>query len=248
MHINFIQDIIDTIRGKKKTKEPKKTISKEILANNNINIPKKNIKNFNLVLHGKNNTIILNENNRLSDNAIINISLNGDNNFIIFNEGFGLSSYLSIEVGRKHPNYGEVQNCSITIGEGTTIESATFVMVNSNSHIKIGKNCMFANDITLYNTDTHPVLDLSTGKMINYVKGIEIGEHCWLGRNCTILKNTTIANDCIVGWGAIVSGKHTQEHSVIAGNPAKIVKSGVTWDSNTIAHNYVQNKIPEGEI
>lgn len=196
MRIKFVQRAIDKIRGKKK--QTKLLLSPEILAQNNISIPKNNIKNFNITLSGENNTIILNENNKLSDSASIDISLNGDNNVIIFNEGFLLSNYLAIEMGRKHPNYGEVKNCSITIGENTTIESAVITMVNSNSYIKIGKNCMLANNITLYNTDTHPVLDLITKKMVNYVKGIEIGEHCWLGRNCVILKNTTIANDCIV--------------------------------------------------
>jgi serine acetyltransferase len=44
----------------------------------------------------------------------------------------------------------------------------------------------------------------------------------FIGDNCTILPNTTIGDNCIVGAGSVVRGKFP-ENSVIIGNPAKIV-------------------------
>lgn len=240
MRLKFFQKIIDKIRRKNPY-----VISKKVLAENNIKIADKNLKNVNLKIEGKNNTFIL-EKTKLGDNARINVILTGDNNSIVIKKGFGLNTFLTMEIGRNHPNYGRVKNCRVFIDENTTIESGSFTLINSNSYINIGKNCMFANNVTLYNTDTHPVLDLKTGRMTNYVKGIEIGEHCWLGRNCTILKNTTIPKDCIIGWGAIVSGKFEEEHSVIAGNPARVVKGGVTWNPKTAPYRYIENEIPSG--
>lgn len=71
----------------------------------------------------------------------------------------------------------------------------------------------------------------------------------WVGYNATILKNTFIPDDCVVGWGAVVSSQYTPflHHRkknfrgfVIACNPAKIVKNGITWDSNG-SNGYIQN-------
>ena len=76
---------------------------------------------------------------------------------------------------------------------------------------------MLASNITIFNTDAHPVFNKDTREIINKVNGVEIGRHCWLGTNSTILKNTQIADDCIVGWGSVVSGKHLTPNCAIAG-------------------------------
>ena len=101
---------------------------------------------------------------------------------------------------------------------------------------------MISTGVNIFNTDAHPIIDIETGKVINKIRGIDIGSHCWLGKKSTILKNTRIANDCIVGWGSVVSGKFDTPHCVLAGNPAKCVKMGVTWDSNGAKYGYIDNK------
>jgi len=224
MKIKIIQKIIDKLRKKK----PKSPFSEKLQEKNNIQIQEKNYKNFCVNMEGVNNTIIL-EDNSLNEKAKINIQLYGDNNNLIIKKGFILSNHLTFEIGRNLKGYGKVQNCRIEIGENTSIESCTMTILNSNSYIDIGRECMFANEINLYNTDSHPVLDFITKKIINRVKGIKIGNHCWIGRSATILKNSIIPDDCIVGWGAVVSSKFDEQHCAIAGNPARIVKQNITW-------------------
>jgi acetyltransferase-like isoleucine patch superfamily enzyme len=51
---------------------------------------------------------------------------------------------------------------------------------------------------------------------------IVIGNNVFIGINCTILPNTTIGNNCIVGAGSVLRGKFPDD-SVIVGNPAKVV-------------------------
>lgn len=51
---------------------------------------------------------------------------------------------------------------------------------------------------------------------------IVIGDNVHIGANCTILLNTTIGNNCIVGAGSVVRGKFP-DNSVIIGNPAKVL-------------------------
>jgi len=51
---------------------------------------------------------------------------------------------------------------------------------------------------------------------------IKIGNNVFIGINCTILPNTAIGDNCIVGAGSVVRGKFP-DNSVIIGNPAKIL-------------------------
>ena len=102
---------------------------------------------------------------------------------------------------------------------------------------------MFSDGITLFNTDAHPVIDIVTKKIINKVNGITIGNHCWIGKAVTILKNTVIPDNCIIGYGSVVSGTMKEENAAYAGNPAKCVKTGITWDSNGRKYGYIDNKI-----
>ncbi len=45
-----------------------------------------------------------------------------------------------------------------------------------------------------------------------------------------ILKGSTIASDSVVGMSSVVAGKCDTPNSVYAGSPAKLRKTGITWD------------------
>lgn len=51
---------------------------------------------------------------------------------------------------------------------------------------------------------------------------IKIGNNVFIGNSCTILPNTIIGDNCIVGAGSVARGKFP-DNSVIVGNPAKLV-------------------------
>ena len=53
-----------------------------------------------------------------------------------------------------------------------------------------------------------------------------VGERCFIGANAIIMPGITIGNESIVGSGAIVT-KDVPSNSVVAGNPAKIIKQGI---------------------
>jgi len=44
---------------------------------------------------------------------------------------------------------------------------------------------------------------------------IEIGDDCWIAKNCTIFKGTNIGNNSIVGYGTLISGKKIPENSTV---------------------------------
>lgn len=53
-----------------------------------------------------------------------------------------------------------------------------------------------------------------------------IGDNCLIGINSIILPGIKIGNHVVVGAGAVVT-KDIPSHSMVVGNPAKIVKTGI---------------------
>ena len=76
--------------------------------------------------------------------------------------------------------------------------------------------------------DSHSIVDLE-GKRLNTSESIRIGDHVWVGINVTCLKGVHIANNSVVGAGSLLNGSFSEENVVLAGNPARVVKTGVDW-------------------
>lgn len=54
-----------------------------------------------------------------------------------------------------------------------------------------------------------------------------IGSRCFIGGRSLILPGVEIGDDCIVGAGAVVT-KSVPAGSIVVGNPAKVIRSGMT--------------------
>ena len=232
MRVRVIQQLIDKLRKKG-------SLSKKILSSNDISVPKSIANKIKFNVDGKNNRIIFKP-QKLIGNISINIF--GDNNEVIFEEGFYLSSSLNIIIGQNHHNFGKVYNSKFFIGKNTTVESLNYITFNSNTYCNIEENCMLSYGITLYNTDGHPIFDKDTRKIINKIKGITIGKHSWIGMNATILKNSFVPPNSIIGCNTVFSGGgKTHSYCAFAGNPARIVKENVDWDANGNICGYINN-------
>jgi acetyltransferase-like isoleucine patch superfamily enzyme len=108
--------------------------------------------------------------------------------------------------------------------------------------MKVGKNCIF--DTMSFSTEPYLVeigddVGISQGTIfITHDAGIRcfkdeypgedifgkiiIGNNVFIGMNCTLLPNTSIGNNCILGAGSVVRGRFP-DNSVIIGNPAKVL-------------------------
>ena len=57
---------------------------------------------------------------------------------------------------------------------------------------------------------------------------IEIQNHVWLGYNVNINKGVIIEENSVVAGHSLVT-KSAPSNSIVAGLPAKVVKTGITW-------------------
>lgn len=54
-----------------------------------------------------------------------------------------------------------------------------------------------------------------------------IGENCFIGGRAIILPGVRIGDQCLIGAGAVVT-RDVPKGSIVAGNPARVLRSGVT--------------------
>ena len=98
--------------------------------------------------------------------------------------------------------------------------NCTFLDVST---IEIGDNRMFAPNVQLY-TATHPLHPVKRNSGLEYAKPIKIGDNVWLGGGVIVTPGVTLGNNVVVGAGSVVT-KSFPDNVVIAGNPARIIKT-----------------------
>ncbi|WP_290702990.1 hypothetical protein [Amphritea sp.] len=123
---------------------------------------------------------------------------------------------------------GECQK--VLIGRDFSCGGCEIQMNDGYETLTIGDDCLFSWGIKMRTSDGHSVIDLETGNAINLPKNITIGSHVWVGEDVKFLKGSIIPCNTIVGGFSVVTKAFFSENSVIAGFPAKVVKSNVGWD------------------
>lgn len=147
------------------------------------------------------------------------ITLQGHNNRIIIGKNCELAGEIIVK-GR---------NQTVSIGDETTFVSV-YVLCMENKDITIGRCCMFSRDIEICTSDAHALIDKKSGVRVNPAASITVGDHVWVGMRAILNKGTVIADDSVIGAQSFVNSAFDAGNVVIAGVPAKVIRSGVTWD------------------
>lgn len=116
---------------------------------------------------------------------------------------------------------------------GYNVRLGENVFINFNSVfldtclITIGSRTLVGPNVSFY-SGTHPldpaVRDGTRGPELG--KEIHVGEDCWIGGNVSILPGVNIGRGSVVGAGSVVT-KTVPEYTVVAGNPARIIRKVV---------------------
>ncbi|MCH5186712.1 MAG: hypothetical protein J1F64_11415 [Oscillospiraceae bacterium] len=171
----------------------------------------------------------------LLDNAVMKI---GDNTSVNAAKAIVIHQKGSVNIGNDcHYNFYWLLVCGnaiLNIGSCGTGADNIHINIPPGTEIHIGRDCMFAHNISLLSNDGHAVFDVKTKKNISSAEEISkrrkiiIGDHVWIGMNTSILYDTEIGAGSIIGAGSLVKGV-IPNNCIAAGDPARVIRKDIAW-------------------
>ena len=205
--------------------------------------------NKNCKVKGNNNKIIF-EQEDLNFPKGLKINIFGDDNYIEIHQTKFLNCYIHIYEN----NNRFILNKPVNVIEGALfyIDGSSKIVIeedcelgNGQLHIQargflgksskvfIGEGTHIAREAIIRTSDGECLIDNNTNKIKEFINDVYIGKHCWITSRCIILKGSILPNNTIVGANSLVNKKITEESTLIAGSPAKIIKRNVKWKSSS---------------
>lgn len=107
----------------------------------------------------------------------------------------------------------------VVLGRGSHVIADTRVIIGSDTYC--GPYVYITSTNHSYDDPAQPV-----GKQWPRTEPVTIGPGCWLGTGAVVLPGARLGRNVVVAAGAVVRGE-VADHSVVAGAPARTVRS---WD------------------
>lgn len=192
--------------------------------------------------NGVNNAISIDGGSVFTNSKII---VNGDNNVITLGRAEkyhqltinfrGNNKTIEIKDSIKNINgfkFTSIRgdNQKLFVGSDFSCGGVEIQMNDGNEQCQIGNACLFSWGIKIRTSDGHSVVCTDTGRAINEPRDVLISDSVWVGEDVSFLKGSSISHDCVVGSRSVVTKAFFESNCVIAGFPAKVVKSDIKWD------------------
>ncbi|MEM7283127.1 MAG: acyltransferase [Pseudomonadota bacterium] len=134
-----------------------------------------------------------------------------------------------------------VKNFTPRISIGSRVSSTGGLQIAACDYVEIGDDVLFATNVNI--TDAlHGYREVGMpfkSQAMERIRGISIGQGCWIGQNVVILPGTKIGHHCIVGANSVVSGE-IPDRSIVMGLPGRVVKQWSDTENDWVAVNEQQ--------
>ena len=113
----------------------------------------------------------------------------------------------------------------VRIGDGCHIGEPKTVTIDITRPylVEIGNMVRMNKGFTLLTHDfATSVLTNVYGEFIPSSGKVKIGNNVYFAQKCTVMKGVTIGDNCIIGYGSLVT-KNIPSNSVVAGSPARVI-------------------------
>lgn len=119
-----------------------------------------------------------------------------------------------IRLGSYNQNRGNLylvaQNGTLEIGDHCFFN--TGCCLTALDSIKIGNNCKFGNNLVIVDHDHNYKEEMAS----DFISApVTIGNNVWVGANVTILRGTSIGDDCVIGAGSVVKGNIEPKSKIV---------------------------------
>lgn len=149
--------------------------------------------------------------------SLVNVKVGAGVKIFNFVNAYGCSIDDNSRVGA----FVEIQK-GASIGKNCKISSHSFICegVHIEDNVFVGHGVMFTNDLfpRATNPDGSPQTEADWKLVETFVK-----KGASIGSNATIICGITIGENALIGAGAVVT-KDVPANTVVAGNPAKVLK------------------------
>ncbi|APG64695.1 hypothetical protein LPB136_04670 [Tenacibaculum todarodis] len=143
-----------------------------------------------------------------------NVLIRGNNN--ISCNILKIDNGVSIHSGNKI-----IGSANFTIGKKSRIINDHFIDLYNN--VTIGENTWLAGKNS--QIWTHGSIHTKLDKDLT----VFIGNNVYVASNVSIAPGVKIGNVNLIGLGSVVTKNYLETNSIIAGNPAKVVKNNIDW-------------------
>ena len=139
----------------------------------------------------------------------------------------GRHATLAAGYGVGDPN---LPDRALVIGDGCVLGARS--TITAHQYVELGDS-VFTGQQVFITDASHGYQDPHTpiGKQFGAHQPVVIGSGTWIGHAAVILPGTRIGRNVVVAAGAVVRGE-VEDHAVVAGNPARVVRRlepGVGW-------------------
>jgi len=147
----------------------------------------------------------------------------------------GTADYVRIGAGGRLTVHGKVvvwRGARILILPGGHLEVGHLTRFNCNAsvtcitHLVLGSDSGLGWNSNILDGNLHELT--IAGVPRPRVEPIRIGDHVWIGMSVTVLGGVTVGDGAVMAAGSVVSAD-VPERSIVAGNPARVVRENVSW-------------------